>query len=138
MGPFNKGVPTMTYCKFDDRFDPETRVHTFHGSTDSKGRQIGAKVRTFVRTWKRATNYRLVTNGDRTYAVDTTHSTLYGDVLIEREPGTEYGFAPHATRGGKDYGAYTGYRLFATELERDAAIGDYLIAAAKRAAKAAK
>jgi len=52
--------------------------------------------------------------------------------------GHAFGFCPHATRNGKNYGAAQSDQWFETAEERDAAIVKYIASAQKRANKRAK
>ncbi len=82
---------------------------------DKRGRKIGARVDTFVMTFK------------------PTKSN-YG---YDCDPGSFFAFTTHALRNDVNYGPATRIAKFATEAKRDAAVAKYLTNARKRAAKAA-
>jgi hypothetical protein len=82
---------------------------------DAKGRVIGADIHRFLATFTQKSED--ARNGYR------------------HEPGTFFGFRPHATRNGLPYGASQSRQYFKTEAEREQAISAYLANAMKRAAK---
>lgn len=94
------------------------------GYTDSKGREIGARVTTYCVA----------------YSVDECSWGGYdtfdaADVAAREFAKTPWVFKTQALRNGLDYGATGEARYFATVEERDAAIAKYFKDAEKRAAK---
>ena len=92
--------------------------------TDRKGREIGARVTTFIIA----------------YSVDEcswgNHTTFAEAEDRARDLAKKpYGFKTHALRNGLAYGATGDDRYFATLEERDAAVAKYFKDAEKRAAK---
>ena len=95
------------------------------GVKDAKGREIGAKIRTFEEVFSFGPGVAQYPGSDYAHTCNIA-------------PGLYYGFYPHATRNGKPYGAGQPVQRFATTAERDAAIAKYLAGARKRAEKAAR
>ena len=94
------------------------------GYTDRKGREIGARVTTFIMA----------------YSVDEcswgNHTTFAEAEDRARDLAKKpYGFKTRALRNGLAYGATGDDRYYATLEERDAAIAKYFKDAEKRAAK---
>jgi len=98
-----------------------SEVQTQHVSfdvVDEKGRIVGAFIETSVVT------YTLFDGTEGPYRGGWRHA-----------PGVFFGFEPHATRNGKNYGASQSLSVFDTAEARDAAIAKYLKTAKARAAK---
>lgn len=91
-----------------------TEIVSF-GANDGRGRAIGSKIERIEADW-----------------IETPEGRC-GYTPYRR--GRWFGFEPHATRDGKEYGAVQHWRWFATVEEREAAITKYLADARKRAAK---
>ena len=98
--------------------DVEVRSEAF-GVFDTKGREIGSRVRTYTITYQAA-------NDDEIWQYEASERPV-GSVV--------FGFDPSATRDGNDFGATQMVRDFGTEDQRDAAIEKYLTAARSRALK---
>lgn len=117
MTDYSKYVPG-----FSERSSEPVTVHHGFGVNDTKGRGIGARITTFILT------YKARTDGQRS-----------GTICDPDKIGKSFfAFVPQATRGGVPYGASQVTQEFSTEAERDAAIAKYLAGAAKRAMKGAK
>lgn len=101
---------------YSNMLDEDTALQTCtaydFGCTDSKGRKLGAVIRTGVRTFVAAP----AGQGGWTVA-----------------PGTHHYFRPQATRGGKKYGALQSTRYYPTAEQLEAAVQLYLANARKRA-----
>lgn len=112
---------TLTYSRRVHLSDkPQGIIRIDFAAVDTKGRTFGAQAFCFSCEFERKTGEVAAYAAAR---------------FDQREPGTWYGYRPHATRGGKLYGASQGERLFATEAERDAAAERYLREAGERAIK---
>lgn len=91
-----------------------TTQHSF-GVVDSKGRDVGAFIKTFTRECV------VVSEDERCF---TTMA-----------PGSYFGFFPSATRAGQQFGATQDYQYFQTAETRDKAVALYLAAAQRRATR---
>lgn len=101
------------------------KIERTFDAVDTKGRVFGASVRPFSCEYKPETCELWDTESNRR-SVEETNRT--------RKAGHRYfGFRPHATRGGKSYGASQGERIFETAEQRDAAIAKYFATAEKGA-----
>ena len=105
----------MTNTSFPANLITTSNEVVAFGATDSKARAVGAQIRHIEADW-----------------IETPQGQ-YGYVNDRR--GRWFGFQPHATRNGVNYGAVQKWRWFATIEAREAAIAKYLADANKRAAK---
>lgn len=110
---------TFTTWDYDSQVYGE-RIDRSFEAVDTKGRQFGATVRPFEIDLVRRTA--------------DVWASCAGN-FSQEEAGHRWGFAPHATRGGKLYGASQGSRLFTSKEDRDAAIEKYFTTAEKGALK---
>lgn len=109
--------------------------HSF-GVVDSKGRDVGALVGTWTQVFSEATPEE-VADYQKRYRLDGTTDYFHTPAkqLYDATPGTQYCFAPHATRAGTSFGAIQSIRSYDTAAKRDAAVAQYLKGAQARAVK---
>ena len=93
------------------------------GIADSKDREIGAKATVLEADFVAATAEELV-------KIAAGRLSFYVE-----NPGHYFGFRPHATRNGQDFGASHHDQLFLTARARDAAVEKYFTNARRRAIK---
>ena len=106
------------WVKYDETDTNIVKTHHNFGIKDAKGREIGAKITTF-----------LVTRTMR----DNQEDSWY--ICDPKKLGTHIAYRAQATRDGKSFGASQYENWCATEEERNQKIEKYLADAKKRASK---
>lgn len=108
----------VSRLRVDETKTPYRHSAEAFGFYDDKGREFGARV--------------------AVYEIDATLADMSeprSTYCINKRTGRFYCAQPHATRDGKDYGAYPNGGCFDTAEQRDAYVVKYFAEARKRAAK---